>query len=76
MLSRLKSFLLDRSANVAMMFGLALAPVSAGVGGALDYTRTFTIGAEIQGALDTGVLAASSLAHPDRRPGSSGARLS
>jgi len=56
-----KRFIADRTANVAIIFALTLAPVSAAVGGALDYTRTFTIGEEIQGALDTGVLAAASL---------------
>ncbi|MGJ3230215.1 MAG: hypothetical protein ACFE0P_00280 [Oceanicaulis sp.] len=61
MYSRLKALAADKTANVAMMFALALAPISAGVGGALDYTRSYTIGAEIQGALDTGVLAAASL---------------
>ncbi|MFW5660400.1 MAG: hypothetical protein ACOC05_03310 [Oceanicaulis sp.] len=61
MVSCLARFARDRAANVAMMFALALAPVSVGVGGALDYTRTFTIGSEVQSALDTGVLAAASL---------------
>jgi len=61
MLSRFKQFLHDRTANVAMIFALSLVPVSAAVGGALDFTRSFTIGSEIQSALDTGVLAAASL---------------
>jgi Flp pilus assembly protein TadG len=61
MISPMKAFLKERSANVALIFAMALAPVSAAVGGALDFTRTFTIGSEIQSALDTGVLAASSL---------------
>lgn len=61
MMSRLTRFFKDRTGNVAMIFALSLAPVSMGVGGALDYTRTFTVGAEIQSALDTGVLAAASL---------------
>jgi Flp pilus assembly protein TadG len=61
MISHMKAFLKERSANVALIFALSLAPVSAAVGGALDFTRTFTIGSEIQSALDTGVLAAASL---------------
>ena len=61
MLAWLKSFIADRTANVALGFAIVVTPLVAGVGGALDYTRTYTIGAEIQGALDTGVLAAASL---------------
>lgn len=61
MRSRLSRLLQDKTANVAVVFALTLAPVSAAVGGAVDYTRTFTIGEEIHSALDTGVLAAASL---------------
>lgn len=61
MVSRFNRFIKDHTANIAMIFALSLAPVAASVGGALDYTRSFTIGSEIQSALDTGVLAAASL---------------
>ncbi len=61
MFARLGKFFADRAGNVAVSFAIAVTPLVAGVGGAVDYTRTFTIGAEIQSALDTGVLAAASL---------------
>jgi Flp pilus assembly protein TadG len=61
MFNRLKQIVSSRTGNVSIAFAIALAPLTAGVGGAVDYTRTFTIGAEIQSALDTGVLAAASL---------------
>jgi Flp pilus assembly protein TadG len=61
MFARLKQFFADRAGNVAVSFAIAVTPLVAGIGGAVDYTRTFTIGAEIQSALDTGVLAAASL---------------
>lgn len=61
MFAMVRRFTTDRLGNVAVTFALALAPVTASVGGALDFTRTYTIGAEIQSALDTGVLAAASL---------------
>ena len=61
MLHRLAQFLRSRAGNVSVVFAMALAPVTASVGGALDYTRTFTIGDELQSALDSGVLAAASL---------------
>ena len=61
MFARLARFVSHRAGNVTVIFALALAPLTASVGGALDYTRTFTIGDELQSALDTGVLAAASL---------------
>ncbi len=61
MFRRLITFLADRRGNIALSFAVASAPMVAGVGGAIDYTRTYTIGAELQSALDTGVLAAASL---------------
>jgi Flp pilus assembly protein TadG len=61
MFRRFSSFFADQAGNIALSFAIAVTPIVASVGGALDYTRTYTIGAEIQGALDTGVLAAASL---------------
>ena len=61
MFNRLARFVRSRAGNISVTFALALAPVTASVGGALDYTRTFTIGDELQSALDSGVLAAASL---------------
>lgn len=61
MLTRVKRFLKDRSGNIALSFALASTPMVAGVGGALDFARTYTIAAELQSAIDTGVLAAASL---------------
>lgn len=61
MFNRLARFVLSHAGNISVTFALALAPVTASVGGALDYTRTFTIGDELQSALDSGVLAAASL---------------
>ncbi len=54
-------FAKSRAGNVAVTFALSLAPLTAGVGGAVDYTRAVTLGSEIQNALDSGVLAAASL---------------
>ena len=61
MFACLGQFFADRAGNIAVSFAIAVTPLVAGIGGALDYTRTYTIGAEIQSALDTGVLAAASL---------------
>ncbi|WP_440957964.1 pilus assembly protein TadG-related protein [Oceanicaulis sp. LC35] len=61
MRSLLRHFLQDARGNVAMMFAMFLGPLVVSVGGALDYSRTFTIGAEIQSAMDAGTLAAASL---------------
>ena len=61
MRSLLGRFSKDMRGNVAMMFAMFLGPLVVSVGGALDYSRTFTIGAEIQSAMDAGTLAAASL---------------
>ncbi len=61
MRSLLARFKRDSRGNVAMMFAMFLGPLIVSVGGALDYSRTFTIGAEIQSAMDAGTLAAASL---------------
>lgn len=61
MLERVQRFLKDRSGNIALSFALASTPMVASVGGALDFARSYTIAAELQSAIDTGVLAAASL---------------
>ena len=40
MFARLGKFLADRAGNVAVSFAVTVTPLVAGVGGALDYTRT------------------------------------
>jgi len=61
MLSSGLRFLRDTTANVAVVFAITLLPITAGIGGAVDVTRSVTIGSEIQSALDSGTLAAASL---------------
>jgi len=61
MFARFTRFLMHAAGNVSATFAVMLAPLTASVGGALDYTRTFTIGAEVQTALDAGTLAAASI---------------
>ncbi|MEO1040501.1 MAG: TadE/TadG family type IV pilus assembly protein [Pseudomonadota bacterium] len=65
--TRLAAFWRDKAANVAVGFAVTMLPVTAGVAGGVDYTRAASIGAEIQTALDSGVLAAASLTQ-DRDP--------
>lgn len=65
--ARLAAFRSETAANIAISFALVLAPLTASVGGALDYTRAVMVGTEIQAALDSGVLAAASLTQ-DRDP--------
>lgn len=54
-------FLKDTRANIAMVFALSLSSLAMAVGGGLDYSRSASIGTELQAALDSGVLAAASL---------------
>jgi len=61
MLNLVRKFLRERVGNVAVVFALTILPITAGVGGAIDFTRSVTIGTEIQSAIDSGVLAAASL---------------
>lgn len=61
MLDRVNRLIRSRGGNVAVTFALCLAPLTASVGGAIDFTRSVTIGTEVQSALDSGVLAAASL---------------
>jgi len=61
MLSWIKTLLKCRSGNVAVTFALSVLPITAGIGGAVDFARSGAVGVEIQSALDSGVLAAASL---------------
>ncbi|MGJ3230216.1 MAG: hypothetical protein ACFE0P_00285 [Oceanicaulis sp.] len=54
-------FVHDSRANIAMVFALSLSAMAAAVGGGLDYSRSASVGSELQAALDSGVLAAASL---------------
>ncbi len=64
-LSRFSTFLLreaaacvrNRDGNVALMFGLALLPVLAGIGAAIDYSRASTARSQLSAAVDATVLA-------------------
>ncbi|MGX6646963.1 hypothetical protein ACWCOP_03340 [Maricaulaceae bacterium MS644] len=58
---RINSLLRDARGNVAMVFALTLSSLAAAVGGGMDYSRSASIGTELQAALDSGVLAAASL---------------
>lgn len=59
--SRLGRFHRDTRGNVAMVFALAATSITGAVGGGLDFSRSSSIGTELQAALDSGVLAAASL---------------
>ena len=50
----------DNRGNVAMMFGLALVPLTGMVGAAIDYSRISNERARLVDALDAGVLAVGS----------------
>lgn len=54
-------FIRDTRANIAMVFALSFGVLATAAGGGLDYSRSAGIGAELQAALDSGVLAAASL---------------
>jgi len=53
----------DLRGNIAMISGMLVVPLIGATGGAVDYMHFMTIRSEIQGALDTGVLAAASLSN-------------
>ena len=57
----------DRRGNVAIIMALCSGVLVTAVGGALDFSRSTTVSAELQSALDSGTLAAASLTQ-DRRP--------
>jgi Flp pilus assembly protein TadG len=62
-LARLKSFLKDRSGNVAVMFALAVIPVISAGGAAVDVSRAMYVKSRLQGALDAAALAVGGQAH-------------
>lgn len=54
-------FAADARGNVALTFALSATVLTTAVGGGLDYSRSTSVGTELQAALDSGVLAAASL---------------
>jgi Flp pilus assembly protein TadG len=54
---KLRGFLSDRKGNVGMMFGIALLPILAMVGSAVDYARIRSYQSRVQASLDGAVLA-------------------
>lgn len=66
-LRTLRKFALDRRANVAVIFAVSATVLLTAVAGGIDYSRSISIGVELQSALDSGVLAAASLSQ-DRDP--------
>lgn len=59
--SRLSTFARDVRGNIAVPFALSLTALCGAVGGGVDFSRSSSIGMELQAALDSGVLAAASL---------------
>ncbi|MGV6802120.1 MAG: pilus assembly protein TadG-related protein [bacterium] len=56
-----KRFLKNQSANIGLMTALMVAPLTMMLGGAVDLMRFANVRAEMQGAIDSGILAAASL---------------
>ena len=56
----------DRSGNVSMLFGLALIPLTAIVGLAVDFGRVYAVKSHTQSALDAAVLAAGRVAQVEK----------
>lgn len=52
---------LDLRGNVAVTFALSASALMISIGGAVDFSRSLTIGTELQHAIDSAVLAAASL---------------
>lgn len=65
-LDRLNRFRADRRGNFALYMALALMPILAGAGLAVDYSNMSRIRAELQNSLDAAVLAAAATDKPDR----------
>jgi Flp pilus assembly protein TadG len=55
-----RRFRLDRSGNVAVMFGLTITPMIVGVGAAVDYTRVASVRNKLNNAADVATLASVS----------------
>lgn len=56
MKNRIGRFFRDRAGNVAILFGIAILPLTIAVGAAIDYSNSLNVKAKLQGALDSGVL--------------------
>lgn len=50
--STLRPFARDRSGNIAITFALALVPITAAVGGAIDYSKSNNLRTQLQAAAD------------------------
>ncbi len=61
----MKRFWLDRSANVAMMFGLSAIPVITASGAALDISRAMYVQSRLSSALDAAALAVGGMQGSD-----------
>jgi Flp pilus assembly protein TadG len=59
MLDMIRRFLGDQRGNVSIMFGLALLPLMAAAGSAVDYSRASSAKATVNAAADAGALAAA-----------------
>ena len=57
--SELECCLRDTSGQMALLFGLAIAPVAIGIGAAVDYARMSMIKTELQAAADAAALGAT-----------------
>ena len=55
--AQLKDALADRSGNIAIIFGLMLAPTVALIGSSVDFGRAFSVRSQVQAALDSAALA-------------------
>lgn len=60
-----KRFLGDRRGSIAIQFAIAMVPITAIMGGAVDYTRAGRVRADLQASLDSAVLAAVKLKPTD-----------
>jgi Flp pilus assembly protein TadG len=61
MFSWIRNFIRARCGNVAVTFAITVLPITAGIGGAIDFARSSSVAVEMQTAIDSGVLAAASL---------------
>ncbi|MBL6853745.1 MAG: hypothetical protein ISS15_14460 [Alphaproteobacteria bacterium] len=59
-LKRARAFFGNRDANIAMMFGLSLIPITIAAGAGLDLTRAMIVRSNLTEALDAAALAAGS----------------